>query len=335
MRIFKNVGSIIIHFSIFFIITSIIYVFLFLTQESYLVILSNALMHFFVVALVASIATMAFLAATYKMAGGIQLVFSVIIFSSMMFVFYTAALYFSNNTLISNIFLNKSIDDDNLIDYTDSPSIEEGKFNIFNEYIVYAKDNIGENLYSTIVISKNDSERVLYKADNGFISSNVFELNNVEVFNFIDMQPRIMETAILTDFEEPSDITYIEKISPKGMVFYIVSLILNVFMSSENTPYSMATTFVSLFLLLLGSYSIVYSLSSPIHLLYNLLIVIVLYTLLELKLTVLVNIFSLDNIIKSLNFNLLSISLISIGILLNIFAVIFGQVFKFQKYYKD
>lgn len=335
MRILKNVGSIIIHYSIFFIITSIIYVFLFLTQESYLVILSNALMHFFVVSLVTSIVTMAFLAATYKMARGIQLVFSVIIFSSMMFLFYTSVLYFTGNTTNNTFPNNTFLSNDRLIDYTDFLRIEEGKFNIFNEYIVYAKDNIDKNLYSTIVISKNDSERVLYKADDGFISSNGFELNNVEVFNFIDMEPEIMETTLLTDFEESLDTTYIEKISPKGIIFYIANLILNVFINNENSIYSMGILFLSLFLLLLGSYSIVYSLSSPIHLFYNLLIVITLYALLELNLTVLVNILSLDEIIKSLNFTLLSISLISIGILLNIFAFIFRQVFNFQKYYKD
>jgi len=335
MRILKNVASIIVHFSIFFIIISVIYASLFLTQENYLVILSDAIMHFFVVALVASIVTMAVLAATCKMARGIHLILSVIIFSSMMFLCYASVLYFTNNTInntfISNIFLGN----DNLIDYTDSLDIDEGKFNIFNEYIVYAKDNIDKNLYSTIIISENDSERILYKADSGFISSKGFELNNVEVFNFIDMESEIMETAILTNFEKPSDTTYIENIYSRGIIFYISNLILNVFMSNENSLYSMGISFLSLFLLLLGSYSIVYSLSSPIHLFYNLLIVIVLYTLLEINLAVLINILSLDDIIKSLNFTLLSTSLISIGVLLNIFAFIFKHVFNFQKYYKD
>ena len=338
MRTFKNVVRMTKYFSIFFIITSVSYSFLFFKQENYLDILSNAIMHFFIVAFVASIVTMMFLAATYKMANGMHFVLSVLVFSLMLLLIYFFTLHFPtdfiDNILKNNVTLSEDIGTDNLIDYTGSLDIEEGKFNILDEYVIYAKNDIGNNLYNDIIISKSDSERVLYKANNGLITPNGAEINDVEVFNFIDMEAKKAKTVSLADFGQSDGITYIQKILSNGVIFYIANIVFNIFVNSQNSIFSILILFIVLFLLLSGSYSIVYSLSTPIHLFYNILVALVLCVSFELSLMVLVNIFGLDNIIKSLSFGLLSVTLISIGVLLNVFAFIFGQVFKFKSYYE-
>ena len=338
MRTFKNVAKITKYFSIFFIIISVIYSLLFFKQENYLSILSNAVMHFFIIAFVTSIVTMMFLAATYKMVKGVSLVFSIFIFSFMLILVYSFSIYFSdgfiNNIFESNTLLSTDIENNRLIDYTGSLNIEEGKFNIFDEYIVYARNDIGNNLYSNIVISKSDSERIIYKANNGLITPNGSEINDVDVFNFTDMESKKIKTISLSDLGESDDRTYIQKTLSKGVTFYIANVIFNTFLNSKNSIPFIIVLFIILFSLLLGAYSIVDSLSTPVHLFYNILIAIVLCASFELNLILLVNIFSIDKIIKSLNFGLLSVLLISIGVLLNVFAFIFDQVFKFKNYYE-
>ena len=157
MRTFKNVAKMIKYFSIVFIITSVIYSLLFLKQENYLDILSNIVMHFVIIAFVTSIITMMFLAATYKMFKGIHLAFSILIFSFMLILLYSIALHFPTDFVINNILQNKTvttkdIGNYDLIDYTDFLDIDVGRFNIFDDYVVYAKNDIGDNLYSNILI---------------------------------------------------------------------------------------------------------------------------------------------------------------------------------------
>lgn len=327
MKAIKNIIRIVVHFCMFFVVTLLIHSLLYFTRKGYFLVLSDFIIYFFIIALVASIITAVYLGATRKMYKGIPLVLSMIMFSVMMSLFYIVILYFNYNSTA----LNKNIEND-ILSSKDSLYIDENKFNVFDEYSIYVKKNIGNDLYSGVIISENDSERLLYSSYNGLINSQVIRLYSPEVFNFTSLESRNAKTLDLKDFNKLYNRAFIKSMPSEGIIFYATSLIVNTFLDSGNNIYSLVVLFVSFFILLLGLYSIVYSLSSPVHLFYNILVVIVLYFIVDLIATS--NILSLNETIKSLTFTGLSISLIFIGVMLNIFAFVCDKVFNFSKYYK-